>query len=340
MKCDAKKIENVFQKNKDKLLAVKGCTGVGIALKIKNGKTTNIPSIVVFVKKKLCSLPKEEVIPEKLENVPTDVVEQLFDIQFNVPKTTKDEVKNITVNSDPLFSGLQIQSLLGKLDGIVKLGIGTLGCFIYTSGKAASDGNDKIEAGDYMLTCNHTFLSKMIEGEKPAYNECYEPDYNNLCGYYTYGFLNLRLGYDCAIVKVNRKYKNEVQTPNPAGPGYIKSKLNGVYKVTVNDLGKEVYKYGAKTGYTVGRIKTLNVTVPLPSGKTDLGILIEGSAGHKIIDEGDSGSVVVLKENNNVIGLLSVNDNGYINRCYCFDIINQMKCFVDSGGEVRLSHTV
>jgi len=70
-----KDIDGVIEKERDKILKKKNVSGVGRGLKIRGGKLTDEEGIVVFVSKKDRNIEDEEKIPEKIENIKTDVVE-------------------------------------------------------------------------------------------------------------------------------------------------------------------------------------------------------------------------------------------------------------------------
>ena len=70
-------IKKAKDKYTDKILSYKGVVGIGIGYKTINGKETAQLSIVISVKKKkpLNELKENEIIPEELDGIKTDVRE-------------------------------------------------------------------------------------------------------------------------------------------------------------------------------------------------------------------------------------------------------------------------
>jgi hypothetical protein len=62
---------------KRELMGKPNVVGVGIGFKIVDGQQTDIPCVIVFVKQKVAaeSLSADQLVPEQVSDVPTDVVE-------------------------------------------------------------------------------------------------------------------------------------------------------------------------------------------------------------------------------------------------------------------------
>jgi len=71
------KVLDVYGKVKNELIKRKNVFGVGHGFKEIDGKLTDKPSIIVYVKEKLNEeeIPHEELIPKKIDGIQTDVVE-------------------------------------------------------------------------------------------------------------------------------------------------------------------------------------------------------------------------------------------------------------------------
>jgi hypothetical protein len=72
--------KNALERNRDRLLAIPGVTGLAIGNKTKGGHDTGQRAVVVFVEKKRDDVAGEERIPSEVDGIPTDVVEREFDI--------------------------------------------------------------------------------------------------------------------------------------------------------------------------------------------------------------------------------------------------------------------
>ena len=73
----SKQIKKVKDKYTNKILGYRGVVGIGIGYKTIKGKETDQLSIVISVKKKkpLKELEENEIIPEELDGITTDVQE-------------------------------------------------------------------------------------------------------------------------------------------------------------------------------------------------------------------------------------------------------------------------
>lgn len=72
--------KSALERNRDRLLAIPGVTGLAIGNKITGGHDTGRRAVVVFVEKKRDDVAPEERIPSEVDGTPTDVVEREFDI--------------------------------------------------------------------------------------------------------------------------------------------------------------------------------------------------------------------------------------------------------------------
>lgn len=70
-------IQKVVKKYGQRLLLFCNVVGIGIGYKTQKNISTARPCIKVYVQKKIpkSRLPKKEIIPERLDNIETDVVE-------------------------------------------------------------------------------------------------------------------------------------------------------------------------------------------------------------------------------------------------------------------------
>jgi hypothetical protein len=71
--------KNALERNRDRLLAIPGVTGLAIGNKMTGGHDTEQRAVVVFVEQKR-DVADEERIPSEVDGIPTDVVEREFDI--------------------------------------------------------------------------------------------------------------------------------------------------------------------------------------------------------------------------------------------------------------------
>ncbi|RDV03827.1 hypothetical protein [Undibacter mobilis] len=313
-------IQKVFEKHKEHLLSLQGCTAVAIALKKSGSQKSKTPAIVVFVAQKRRDLPADQRVPATLDGIPTDVVER----KFGIALTATDPF----ARHPRLFSGISVTPRSAAEVW------GTIGCIIQTNGNGAN-----IAPGNYLLTNQH-----VLKWADPTH-----PDFDNAriiqpgnadspapinydCGDFVAGIRDA--SNDCAIATIDpiRGWRNEV--PNhPRHPG--RRDLQGVAVARLED---EVYKFGASTLNTRGRI----IATHFHSDNRLIrnALYIEHEEHKPWVAEGDSGSVAILYERDLVVGLnfagdekTALPDGGY-RAGFAYDIQGQMNNF---GNNVMLA---
>lgn len=129
---DFERIRAAKKNAQGRLLAVPGVHAVGIGVKIIAGKRTNEPCITILLvkKKPVSEIPSNQIIPDEIDGIKTDVIEA------DVPRlhNGRDDSRE-----RPLLGGTMIQ-----VGGGIEYG--TLGCFVHTL-----EPVPKIAA----LTCQH-----------------------------------------------------------------------------------------------------------------------------------------------------------------------------------------
>lgn len=306
-------IDVALNQHKDRLLKLPGCTGVAIGMKETAGKRTQDHALIVFVERKTSDLPRDHLVPRWLDGILTDVVERTFQLE--------EIATNPHARFDQLFSGIAITA---EDDPVI---FGTLGCIIYTAGRALAPPHPEVPIGYYLLTNQHVVQAAFPNGIviQPDWPNGHPPPPDYSCGRYVDGFRDAQ--NDCAIVTIdgNRSWRNEV--PNaPLTPG--RRPLRGVVNAFV---GQAVYKYGASTGYTLGEVRFTNFHDVGIAGA----IYIENAMQATWVAGGDSGSVAVQTGTDMVVGLNFRADTmtpvqGYPDRYYgglAYPIQDQMNNF-------------
>lgn len=277
-------------------------TGIGVGLKEIGGKLTDELAIIVSVKEKK-DVPAEIAIPAQIKGFVTDVIELNPTIDPEPSPTEHDEQKGILGDPDgnkydPLQGGISI--------GLIRLETtGTLGLVAQTP---------TIEY-PYLISNFHVLCKdkSFHVGDKicqPGFLDDNDLD-GNFCGRLTSWCLDGDHrgmgGVDCAsAIAIYRK----VSVGNIVGFGHT----CGGKKPDTNDIGKQVCKRGRTTLLTEGKIKSIyyEIKIDYPFyGKITLKsqILVDPKSKEKPFSgAGDSGSVVVIKENRKVIGLHCIGD--------------------------------
>lgn len=319
-----------LSRQRERLLSTPGCSGVAIARKRVRGREEGQPlSITVFVDRKTPRPSPEHAVPSLLEGMPTDVAERRF--------AFRDSATDPHRRHHQLHGGLAITAYEDPGTN------GSIGCFIRTSGRRHLQLNINIAAGVYLLTNHH-----VVQAANPATGadpRILQPEYaghgappdNLVIGRYVHGFRGAT--DDCAIVSVDpvrRRYANKVPS-KPMTPGY--NTLAGIAQPAV---GQRVYKFGATTRYTKAQITAVNYSTP--DGRVRGAIYIENRNHHLWAAGGDSGSVAILLDTNEVVGLNFMEDTqcpvqgGH--GCYAglaYPIGSQMNNFCNPNGQVSLA---
>jgi len=307
---DPGQILELRERAKDRLLQIPGVVAVGFGLKEVGDELTERRALRVYVeaKKPLDELAPDEVIPDEVEGVPTDVVT----ISHGGPFGTQD-----TARHSPLLGGITITNMKPTSTG--GFGAGTLGCFATIDGVGGPDNvalltNQHVLAegsgavGDTVYQVSRS--GGLIDGSS-SIAETHNMGVQGPHPYTYPGESEAPYYLDCASAKLNISisswcdcncgvsYKNELREINIAG----NSKLEGVARA---QDGETVHKSGATTGGTTG-------TISDPLGSVMFGtpevlidnviIIVPVSPDPAFADHGDSGAALVNGQNK-LIGLV------------------------------------
>ena len=259
--------------------------GVGIGTKIKNGKATKTTAIRFYVERKVPknSVPKGDMLPSKINGIPTDVVEtgRLFAQALPIAQQ----------RLRPAKGGCSVGF---QATGFVMAG--TLGCVV-------TDGVKR-----FVLSNNHVLAN---ENALPLNSPIFQP-----------GFLDngnaatdriARLSKFVRIKKVPAKNKVDAAMASLDSPGLVSPKiLAKVGKLgstapvqAVEDM--RVHKHGRTTGYTRGHVidvaADVNVSYDFGTARFVDQIVIVSESG-SFSDAGDSGSLIVDRTTKRATGLL------------------------------------
>lgn len=86
-------IRRVKEEVEKELLKIPGVTGVDLGYKYVGGKKTDVLAIRVYVEKKNKDVPEKEMIPKKIDNIPTDVTERRFVLHSDQPNVDKNALQ-------------------------------------------------------------------------------------------------------------------------------------------------------------------------------------------------------------------------------------------------------
>ncbi|WP_028306657.1 hypothetical protein [Desulfitibacter alkalitolerans] len=308
-----KNIFKTLQKNRKKLLDMDNVVGVGIGYKEKSGEPTAEESVVVFVKKKVRKgdLRSHQVIPDKIEETKTDVIE-IGEMKLLVN----------TQRYRPVRPGCSI--------GHYAISAGTLGAIV----------RDK-RTGERLLLSNNHVLANVTNGRdgraregdvilQPGAYDGGKRDKDVVAYLYRYAPISKIMSEsDCpvaaaAVSTVNSVFKmvkpsysmklmktsnqNNIVDAAVAKPARVDIsdeilEIGIVRGVAEPKLGDKIKKNGRTTGYTEGSVKAVDVAMKVSLGEDSYAVFTEQVLSDIKSAPGDSGSLI-LDSNNRAIGLL------------------------------------
>ena len=307
-------IDEVKKAVEKELLKKGNVVSVGIGYKKVAGKTTGELSLVCGVLKKLPleALRKEDVIPQMIDNVNTDVVEVGEIVAFQLR----------TEKIRPAPRGISI--------GHVKVTAGTLGCPVKKDGEtyilsnnhvlansnSAEIGDEIIQQGAYdggvagINTIAH--LSDFV-----YINFINEPSTCPVAGLYAWvGNMVARLfGRKSRLLAYTTDYKENLvdcAIAKPVSIGDVSPLSFEGWAVLTGkksaELRMEVRKSGRTTGSTFGRITQVSVTIQVGYGGNRVAVfseqfIVESDTQSQFSAPGDSGSIIQDLDDN-AVGLL------------------------------------
>lgn len=315
----------VLSKSKERLMKLPNVIGVGVGLKKVGEETTDRLSLVVFVEKKVPSreLRKEHVVPLKINDLETDVI----------------ETGRFRFLSDPL--GERIRRYRPASPGV------SIGHFKVSAGTFGAVVKDKNTKEKLILSNNH-ILANATSGRDgraaigdpvfqpgphdgggprdrigsllrfmPVRRTVQEPECPVAMAAARAGntFLHaLRPGYDLRFTKRTQESNLiDAAVARPDSPNLITEDILEVGPVRgVGDVrpADRVLKSGRTSGVTEGKVLSVGVTVKVDIVEDEVGLFTDQIMTDLVSRPGDSGSLV-LNEQKEAVGLLFAGSDKY-----------------------------
>lgn len=309
-------ILEILSDNRWRLMRKANVVGVGKGLKRVKGIRTEQPAITVLVKEKvtLSSLKSQDIIPQEIDGIPTDVfevgelrllssvrTEKLRPAQPGVSighyKVTAGTfgavVKDIATGQPLILSNNHVLANVSNgRDGRARIGDPILQPGSYDGGRSDSDVigtlerfvplvRDSKEADCQVANLIAGIMNEILSLLYPSYTLKFVK------------YLNAENTVDCAVAK-------------PTSPDLIKTDILEIGRVNgVAECGEKtrVKKSGRTTGLTRGEVVATNAAVNVKLSDSENGVFVDQIVSTSISQGGDSGSLV-LDENNAAVGLL------------------------------------
>ena len=319
-----KNYHNLIDQYSDTLLSCSHVVGVGFGPKRKQGEKIGEKAIVILVDQKVPKdeLPNKDIVPQKLGSYKTDVVE-IGKLEFLGARRKRVR---------PAQPGVSI--------GHYKISAGTLGAVVRDkrSGQPLilsnnhvlanlSNGRDgRAQTGDSILQPGK-YDNGLQSEDVIAYLERFIPIYsgmgssscplaalaesvvNNVLHFF-------RPDYSFKLYKEKPKNSVDCALAKPINDDILKEEILGIGEIAGTadyEIGTNVKKSGRTTGVTTGKIKVIDTTVEINMSETESAVFENQFITDPMSSPGDSGSVVLNKENK-AVGLLFAG-SGYASVC-------------------------
>ncbi len=267
-----REVEALIESVGPRLLALPGVVTLGVGFKISNDQMSEdiVLRVGVEHKRPVTELQPDEVIPDQIDGIPTDVFESRPGVS-----TSAD-----TSRYRPLVGGIQINNGAG--------GTGTLGCFA-----KRNTGNDWVGLSNrHVMYAGYEF-DATIEIAQPGFSCCC------CCRSGKIGTVLLGVGAtggpaDAAICSLEADIEHHQEVMD----------IGGITGTATAIVGDKVRKRGRTTHLTTGVISMMGISFISDTGTFTNTMIITPDAAHpRFCDFGDSGSVVI-NEGNAVVGLI------------------------------------
>ena len=298
---------------KQELLAKPNVVATGIGYKITEGKRTLELALVcsVDMKKTKQSLTQKELIPSKIQNVPTDVYPAGVIHAFQDP----------TDKFRPAPGGVSI--------GHINITAGTFGCLVKKNNKLLILSNNHVLAnsndasiGDRILQPGPADGGRSPQDHIADLSEFIPIEFagtGSTCsiGRAAAGFLNgiaSFLGSKTRLLPTRPEASDNLvdcAIAEPLNPDDVKNeilKIGTISGIAEGTLAMNVKKSGRTTGLKTGEILQIDVTSRVSYGANKTATFVNQLMAGNMSEGGDSGSAV-LNEDNKIIGLLFAGSN-------------------------------
>jgi hypothetical protein len=308
MEQDLTAARNLLRKTRDELLTRANVVAVGAGYKFTGGEKTSTLSIVCSVTKKVpaAELSSRDMVPEALDNIPTDVFESGRLRALQAP----------TERFRPAPGGVSI--------GHHEITAGTLGCLVKKNGEMFILSNNHVLANS-----NNAQVGDPILQPGPYDGGLFPNDHiADLTQFVPITFIESPsdcpaartvvdllntisniLGSDARLRVISEQVTDNLVDAAIARPIRVEDVSNEILEIgtiggtAVGELGMAVKKSGRTTGLTTGEILQVDVSANVQYGQNQIARFTDQLMAGPMSQGGDSGSAV-LDENNQLVGLL------------------------------------
>jgi hypothetical protein len=305
-------IRKVLSQERKNLLNKANVVAVGIGYKTVQGKRTGDLAIICSVETKSggSSLPGDALIPTSIEGIPTDVIES----------------GEIVAQQDP--RGKFRPAPGGVSVGHIAITAGTLGCWVKKNGEFQILSNNHVLANSNNASIGDAILqpgpadSGTNPGDKIAELTEFIPIQfggpDNLVDAAIARAVEVENGgSSCSFARAIASFLNSGAKAARRSTRLKPVKVSAIEDVVRNEilnigvvnelteatLGMEVKKMGRTTGLTTGEVTQIDATVKVQYS-VQSAFFADQIITTDMSDGGDSGSAIVTKDDNKLVGLL------------------------------------
>jgi hypothetical protein len=287
--------------------------GVGIGEQISGGKHTGIMAVKFLVRIKYPDnqIPEGDRLPREVEGHPVDV-EQVGTFRRFMPPPAAPQMPDPRKKIRPARPGCSIGFKDPNNQFVMA---GTFGALVSKGQKRFILSNNHVIADENKLPLGSSIF-------QPGFLDAGNPPNTGAIAKLT-KFVALVPGgaankVDCAIAELNTK---TIATSAVLFIGPPKGKTSG-------QIDMVVHKFGRTTGFTVGRVTSLetDVVVQYEAGIvtfTDQMIIV-GLAAQPFSASGDSGSLILERSTNKAVGLLFAGSTTHTIANHISDVLNAL----------------
>lgn len=302
----SQKMAEVQAKYESDILDMNNVVGISLGNNVKNGKETDKPVISVLVNHKLDKglLTEKDMVPPKLDDVETDVIEvgEIFAGNMLAEQMTSEDME-IDIQARPFSPSLsrKMRPAMGGFSvGHHKITAGTLGTCCYDLKPFPS-----VPKKYYILSNNHVLANS---NDARIGDPILQP-----------GPIDGGRNPQDIIARLSRFIPIKYRTATSEPCNYVDA---AIAEGDLQDLNREVYwggyvnrlyekpkvgdivqKTGRTTGFTTGKITNINATVRVNYGGGRVAKFCRQIITDDMSDGGDSGSLVLNREEG-AVGLL------------------------------------
>jgi hypothetical protein len=288
--------------------------GVGIGEKVSEGKQTGTLAVKLFVRMKypLSELNSNLALPKEINGIPTDIEESGAFRRFHTAAAHKAAgMPNPRTKMRPAHTGCSI----GFQDPANQFVMaGTFGAVVKDNGATYILSNNHVLADENRLALGAAiFQPGLLDGGSVATDQVaaltrfvtLDPSKPN--------------SVDCAVARVTQ---NSIVNNAVLHIGAPKGSADAT-------IDMNVHKFGRTTGYTVGKVASIDtdVTVGYETGDYTFSaqVIVTGNNGQSFSDAGDSGSLILQRGTNKAVALLFAGSKSHTIANHIGDVLSALK---------------